>query len=134
MFTYTNSSDVISTTSTVVKKSVPTTEIGTWVREALESIPPQEGLLLNELGKALMVKFEVKDLHSAYLRIQTHFKAGRCVRKWGEHLIKVQDKMGYVVIFNTKPKSTKAVEAPKASQAQVDSDSAADMLADIGLA
>mgnify|MGYP001612868840 CR=1 FL=1 len=99
MFTY-----ISSVSSKSSKSSTQAGPIGTRVREIMESIPPQQGLALNDIGKAIMQEFGLKDLHSAYLRVQTHFKGTQCIRKWGEHLVKRQDiKTGYVIIFNTKP-------------------------------
>ena len=108
-------------------------EIGIRVKELLLNIPPQKAVALNSLGKTIMQEFNMKDLHSAYLRIQTHFKAGKCLRKWGEHLVKMQDTLGYIVIFNTMPEGKPGTQVQEMTPSS-EADKAADALADIGLA
>ena len=108
MFKYVTGTTPISSTAKATTQAGP---IGTRVREIMEAIPPQQGLALNDIAKVLMDEFGIKDLHSAYLRIQTHFKGKQCMRKWGAHLVKMQDtKTGYVVIFNNKLVETNRVE------------------------
>src|SRR5215204_4931811 len=96
-----NSSDLSATSST---KNVTTkhSDIGSRVKELLLSIPPQQGVALNQVAKMLCDEFGL-NLEKAYLRIQILFKGGKGLRGWCQHLVKMQhSKDGYVIIFNTQ--------------------------------
>ncbi len=126
-----NSSDLSATSST---KNVTTkhSDIGSRVKELLLSIPPQQGVALNQVAKVLCDEFGL-NLEKAYLRIQILFKGGKGLRGWCQHLVKMQhSKDGYVIIFNSQVGAAAANK--KAEEVAVsEEDEEADKLVDIGI-